>query len=258
VPRRRRIVGRAVFARLIERAAARGLRAVAFDHPGHTPADLLGPHTPAPSLLALRDAARARARSSRRCSPTLVAGSPRVQLVAHSAGALDAAAVSGAAAPRRRALRAARHRRAELRRDAARAARRREARHGDGADWRAIARTRALPTGHAAFHFGPRAARAVGDEVLAAYQGPEHVAVVAKLFAQRSLAPRRWAGTRVDLVASAGDLVAPPAVMEELRRWLAARGADAALHVIAAPLPHMFMMFGEAAERVVDVLAASD
>jgi pimeloyl-ACP methyl ester carboxylesterase len=247
----------AVFARLIERAAARGLRAVAFDHPGHTPADLLGPHTPAPSLLRYATP-RVRARVVAALLADLVAGSPRVQLVAHSAGALDAAAVSG---PLRRAVARfallgtgvpsfaamLRAQRAAAKRGMATAP-----------DWRAIARTRALPTGHAAFHFGPRAARAVGDEVLAAYQGPEHVAVVAKLFAQRSLAPRRWAGARVDLVASAGDLVAPPAVMEELRRWLAARGADAALHVIAAPLPHMFMMFGEAAERVVDVLAASD
>ena len=103
-----------------------------------------------------------------------------------------------------------------------------EARLGSGTSLRAIARTRALPTGHAALHFGPRVARAVDDALLAAYQGDEHVAVVAKLFTRRSLAPRRWAGARVELVASAGDRIAPPAAMRELAEWLRARGARAA------------------------------
>ena len=96
----------------------------------------------------------------------------------------------------------------------------------------------------------------VGDDVLARYQGPEHVAVVAKLFAERSLAPRRWSGARVDLVASAGDLVAPPSVMQRAADWFAAHGARAALHVIDAPLPHMFMMFAAGAERVADVVCS--
>ena len=55
-----------LFARLIERAAARGVRVVAFDFPGHTPEGLLGPRTPAVHLL--RNATpRVRARISRRC-----------------------------------------------------------------------------------------------------------------------------------------------------------------------------------------------
>jgi hypothetical protein len=36
------------------------------------------------------------------------------------------------------------------------------------------------------------------------------------------------------------------------------RGARAALHVIEAPLPHMFMMFAPGAERVVEILAAPE
>src|SRR5439155_7611702 len=35
-----------------------------------------------------------------------------------------------------------------------------------------------------------------------------------------------------------------------------ARGARAALHVIEAPLPHMFMMFAPGAERVAEILAS--
>lgn len=120
---------------------------------------------------------------------------------------------------------------------------------------REILRTRAVPTGHASLHFGPRDARAVGDDVLSRYQGCEHVAVVAKLFTSRSLAPRRWAGARVELVASAGDLIAPPAVMASAARWFEAHGARAALHVIEAPLPHMFMMFARGAEPVAELLA---
>src|SRR5262249_24381599 len=116
--------------------------------------------------------------------------------------------------------------------------------------------TRAVPTGHPELHFGPREARAVGNERLAPYQQSEHVAVVAKLFTSRSLAPRRWAGASVDLVASAGDLVAPPAAMRAAARWFTARGASATLHVIESPLPHMFMMFATGAERVAELLAS--
>jgi alpha-beta hydrolase superfamily lysophospholipase len=245
-----------LFARLLERAAARGVHALAFDFPGHTPERLLGPATPDRALLRLATP-RVRARIVAALLRELAAESPRVQLAAHSAGVLDAAAVSG-----------------DLRSRVARfallgtglpglrvmlCAQRAAAVRGLASDvgLREILRTRAVPTGHAEFHFGPRAARAVGDEVLARYQGPEHVAVVMKLFARRSLAPRRWTGARVDLIASAGDLVAPPAAMRDAAHWFTERGARAELHVIEAPLPHMFMMFAAGADRVADLLASA-
>jgi len=245
-----------LFARLLERAAARGVRALAFDFPGHTPERLLGPDTPDRALLRLATP-RVRAQIVAALLRELCEESPRVQLAAHSAGVLDAAAVSGDL--RLRVARFALLGTAVpslggmLRAQRAAAKRGLASRTGLGE----ILRTRAVPTGHAEFHFGPRAARAVGDEVLARYQGPEHVAVVAKLFSSRSLAPRRWAGARVDLIASAGDLVAPPAAMRELARWLSARSAHAQLHVIEAPLPHMFMMFGTGADVVAELLASA-
>jgi len=93
--------------------------------------------------------------------------------------------------------------------------------------------------------------------VLGSYQGEEHWAVVARLFLPTRLSARRWAGARVDLVASPGDLVAPPHVMRRLADWLSARGADVRLHVVGQPLPHMFMMFEEGAECVAELLATA-
>jgi hypothetical protein len=225
--------------------------------PGHTPAGLLGERTPPKSLLRFATP-RVRRRIVAGLLRELSGESPgaQVQLVAHSAGVLDAAAVAGDL--RGRVVRwllpgtgipgvgaMLRAQRAAAQRNLA-----------SDADLGEILRTRALPTGHPVFHFGPSEKRAVGDEVLARYQGPEHVAVVAKLLLRRSLAPGRWAGARVALIASAGDLVAPPAAMRAATEWFVARGAHAALHVVDEPLPHMFMMFESGAERVAELLAS--
>jgi len=247
-----------VFAKLIRRAAERGVKVVAFDVPGHTPAGLLGARTPPASDLRFASP-RVRRRIAARLfdDPTVLAPGERVQVLGHSAGVLDVADLDPARRRRvaRFALLGTGVPSFASMRGALRAAQA-QGLASDG-DWRSILRTRALPTGHPDFHFGAREHRAAGDELLARYQGDEHWAVVARLFLPGQLSARHWSGARVELVASAGDPIAPPRVMQRLADWLVARGADARLHVLDQPLPHMFMMFEEGAERVAELLATA-
>lgn len=120
-----------------------------------------------------------------------------------------------------------------------------------------ILRTRAMPTGLPAIHFGPAASRRLSDEAVEGLQGAEHILAVLNLLRSASFGRRIWRGVRVDLVCSAGDRLAPEALMHHAAERLGALGADIRFHRVEGDLPHMFFMFDAGAAAVAEVIGSA-
>lgn len=244
-------------AKLARLCAERSVSLVMFDLPGHTPPGLLGEVTPARSLVKLAGPV-----NRRRVVDFMVrrwierSPSGRIAVASHSAGFADASRIDpglARAIPRQIVLGAALPGLAAMR-SAYKAAQ--EVGASSPFDLIGILRTRAMPTGLPAIHFGPAASRRLSDQAVEGLQGAEHVLAVLNLLRTGSFGRRIWRGVRVDLVCSAGDRLAPEPLMRRAAERLGALGADIRFHRVEGGLPHMFFMFDAGAAAVAEVICS--
>jgi pimeloyl-ACP methyl ester carboxylesterase len=246
----------AVFALLAERCAAKGVRVVAFDMPGHTPKGLLGEATPLRSLIS-RVNGRVRRAATNAMVARWAAKSPHLDLLSHSAGIVDIARIApdhglgigrflicGAGLPGPAAMLIAT----------------RASTVGKSAEplrLSSMVRHRLIPTGCISDHYGPASERLTGDLVLAQYHCAEHVGVPLSLLSSRPVMRRDWNSSRVLLIGSAGDPIAPPNRLMHTAMKLRVRGAVVAVEVLDSPCPHMFPSFDSPARRLAEIAADS-
>jgi pimeloyl-ACP methyl ester carboxylesterase len=243
-----------VFALLAERCAAKGVRVVAFDMPGHTPKGLLGEATPPRSLLS-RVNGRVRRAATNAMVARWAAKSPHLDVLSHSASIVDIARIApdhggdigrflicGAGLPGLAAMLTAA----------------RASTIGKSAEplrLRSMVRHRLVPTGCISDHYGPESERLTGDAVLAQYHCAEHVSVPLSLLISRTVARRDWGHSRVLLIGSAGDPISPPNRLMHTAMKLRARGASVVIEVLDSPCPHMFPSFESPAQRLAEIAA---
>jgi len=244
----------AMLAMLAEHLAARQIRLVAFDMPGHTPDGLLGAGTPSRALISKASPA-VRLKVARTMVERWLPRSTSMQVLSHSAGFADIArlvgafgesidrfVVTGASIPGIGAM--------------ARAARASAATGSmDGIRLSSLLRTRCLPAGNAALMYGPSNERTISDEALARYECPEHVGVSMRLLRARSVLGEDWHGRRILLIGSAGDAVVPARRILQAHWRLRARGADVQSEILPMELPHAFLSFQAGAKRVAELVA---
>jgi pimeloyl-ACP methyl ester carboxylesterase len=244
----------AVFALLAERCAAKGVRVVAFDMPGHTPKGLLGEATPPRSLIS-RVNGRVRRAATNAMVARWAAKSPHLDVLSHSAGIVDIARIApdhgvdigrflicGAGLPGPAAMLTAA----------------RASTIGKSAEplrLRSMVRHRLVPTGCISDHYGPESERLTGDAVLAQYHCAEHVSVPLSLLSSRTVVRRDWSHSRVLLIGSAGDPISPPNRLMHTAMKLRARGASVVIEVLDSPCPHMFPSFESPAQRLAEIAA---
>jgi NAD(P)-dependent dehydrogenase (short-subunit alcohol dehydrogenase family) len=242
-----------LFGLLAQTCAPRGVRIVAFDMPGHTANGLLDVRTPPREHLG-----RCNAKVRRSVAAAMVArwaDQPgRLDLLSHSAGIIDVAKVDpgwnkrierfviiGAGIPGLGALRAAHN--AAARVDAV----------SPQSLW-SILRSRQIRTGEPEVHFGQLVDRGTPDALLVRHQGPEHIGAVLPLLTSWAVMRAPWHDRQVVLIGSAGDAVSPPDLVCAAEPRLAGRGARVRTHIIAEPLPHMFMCFSAGAAAITEIL----
>jgi pimeloyl-ACP methyl ester carboxylesterase len=243
-----------VFALLAETCLARGIRVVAFDMPGHTPAGLLGAATPPRSLISATGTAVRRAVAEAMVARWRERGTG-LAVLAHSAGAVDVARIGapwreaiarfvlcGAGTPGLRALLIAQRASGS-------------GRPADQPTLREMFLGRLIPAGALTAHYGPASARCSGDAVLAPYHCAENVSVAASLLRASAVTRHDWRGRRVRLVGSAGDAICPPQRIHHAGRQLAAAGARVSTEIVDGPFPHMFIAFASPADRIAELAA---
>jgi len=244
-------------AKLARLCAERSVKLVLFDLPGHTPPGLLGEATPDRSLVRFAGPV-----SRRRVVDFMVqrwiehSPSGRIAVASHSAGFIDASRIDpglAQAIPRQIVLGSGLPGMAAMR-SAYRAAQ--DAGASSKLDLIGILRTRAMPTGLPAIHFGPAAARRLSDEAIESLQGTEHILAVLNLLRAGSFGARIWRGVRVELVCSAGDRIAPEPLMRRAAERLEALGAEIRFHRVEGDLPHMFFMFDAGATAAAEVICS--
>lgn len=248
----------AQFARVAQLCAGHGIRLVMFDQPGRTPPGFLGEGTPPSSLVKLSGPGRRRRIIDRMIERWMrLAPSGSIEIAAHSAGFLDASRIapSLAAAIQRYTILGSALPGFAAMRNAYRAAT--EVNAASKLNLFEILRSRQAPTGQPHLHFGPRDARVLGDEELERLMGAEHIGVVLNLLRRSAFGTAIWRNVRVDLVCSAGDRIAPEALMRQAADALRSFGADVRFHQIGGTLPHMFFMFEAGAAAVADVICSS-
>jgi pimeloyl-ACP methyl ester carboxylesterase len=244
----------AVFALLAERCAEKGIRVVAFDMPGHTPKDLLGESTPPRSLIS-RANGRVRRAATNAMVARWVAKSTHLDVLSHSAGITDIARIAphlgvgigrflicGAGLPGPAAMLVAV----------------RASTVGKSAEplrLRSMVRQRLVPTGCISDHYGPESGRLTSDAVLAQYHCAEHVSVPRSLLSSRTVTRRDWNSSRVLLIGSAGDAIAPPNRLVHTAAELRRRGAIVEAEVLDSRCPHMFPCFESPARRLAEIAA---
>jgi alpha-beta hydrolase superfamily lysophospholipase len=244
----------AMLAMLAECCAARGVRLVSFDMPGHTPEGLLGAATPPRALLsraggAVRQAVglamirRWRGRSA------------HLQVLSHSAGIVDISrlikvyghvidrfVICGSAIP---GLGAMTH--------AAKAAAAVQAL--GPIRMSTVIGTLQLPTATNELLYGPPSARSISDAALIRYECAEHFGVALAMLRARPVLSQDWRGRRVLLVGSSGDPIVPAARVIDAERRLRSRGALTRCEILPLGLPHAFLSFQGAAEPVAKLIA---
>jgi pimeloyl-ACP methyl ester carboxylesterase len=241
-----------IFALLAKTCAARGIRLVSFDMPGHTPDGLLGQATPPHSLISRADSAVRRAASAamverwRKKSTSLDA-------LSHSAGIVDVARlpsklkdaighflITGAGIPGMAAMKTAK------------AASDKFGPPEPMSLW-TLLKTRQIATGHIEVHLGPQSSRTTPDAVLERYQSPEHISVALALLSPSVVEKQDWLGRNIVLIGSDGDTISPPERLREAEPRLRARGAAVRLEIMPVSLPHLFMCFAPAAQRMAEI-----
>ncbi|MCW2662380.1 MAG: Serine aminopeptidase [Mycobacterium sp.] len=244
----------AVYALLAEICAARGIRVVGFDMPGHTPVGLLGSATPSRALISRANTAVRAAAVN-----TMVARwrprSARLDVLSHSAGFTDIARMDPSLAVRcGRFLICG----APIPGIAAMVGAARATSLGQSPEpvsLSAVLGQRVVPTGKTSDHFAGASQRLTEDRSLARYQCPEHISVVLALMTDRVVRQHDWRERKVVLIGSVGDAIAPPAriraAADRLRSW----GASVDTEILADPLPHLFLVFQNAATRIADIAA---
>jgi hypothetical protein len=244
----------AMLAMLAEQLAARQIRLVSFDMPGHTPEGLLGAATP-PRAMVSRVSGAVRRAVSLAMFRRWKVRSTQLQVLSHSAGIADVARlvgvygnevdrflICGASIPGLSAMM-----------DAAKAA--------ASVDSRApirlasLIRTRQLPTAANDLLYGPPSDRSISDTTLARYECAEHFAVALTMLRSRLVLGQDWRGRRVLLVGSAGDAIVPACRIRDTERRLQARGAVVECRILPMKLPHAFLSFQAAAQSTAELIA---
>ena len=242
----------AMFARLAEECASRGIRLVSFDMPGHTPEKLLQAATPPRSLISGANSA-ARLAASKTMISRWLPKSTRLQVLSHSAGVVDIAriipahgadiarfVITGAGIPGLAAMLTAVK--------------------GAAADKSiqrlsvpSIITTRQIPTGDLTLAYGAESDRVISDATLRRYESTEHIGVPLALLRARTVERQDWRGRTVVLIGSRGDVISPPARLRDAEKRLRARGATVRTEILPWNLPHAFLAFGAAAQRVAEI-----
>jgi acetyl esterase/lipase len=244
----------AMLAMLAEKCAADRIRLIGFDMPGHTPEDLLGAATPSRALVSRSNSVVRRVISASVVTRWLPRSS-RLQVLSHSAGIVDVArlipqhgshitrfVICGAGIPGMTAMSIAF---------------RGAARDGSVQPLRmtSIVNTRQIPSGRLGISYGPETNRVLTNAGLAKYACPEHISVPLTLLRSRVVERQDWRGRDVALIGSAGDAISPPHRTRDAEERLRARGASVRLEILPGELPHAFLTFEAAAQRVAEIVA---
>jgi acetyl esterase/lipase len=116
-----------------------------------------------------------------------------------------------------------------------------------------IITTRQIPTGDLTLAHGAESDRVISDATLRRYECAEHIGVLWALLRARSVERQDWRGRTVVLIGSRGDVVSPPARLRNAEKRLRARGAMVRTDILPWDLPHAFLAFGTAAQRVAEI-----
>jgi hypothetical protein len=117
-----------------------------------------------------------------------------------------------------------------------------------------IITTRQIPTGDLTLAYGAESDRVISDATLRRYECAEHIGVPLALLRARTVERQDWRGRTVVLIGSRGDVISPPARLRNAEKRLCARGATVRTEILPWNLPHAFLAFGAAAQRVAEIV----